>query len=193
MSFVNAPPATAGVPEALLFEDFKQQCANLQGQYARMHNRLQLLTGLNTALLPTLGAVALATGKGDVGQRWLLLFPLAGLLLSAVGFAAGAADRELVIFYRDQLAWTAGCLLSAYAEGAFEYERWLHTGRDPDYVRRHLAERRTEPRGQRRRSLWDQMTSWRWGPLSVTRLPAVQSLAFAVIWLVLLAVLLARS
>jgi hypothetical protein len=36
----------------------------------------------------------------------------------------------------------------------------------------------------------DRMTSWRWAPLSVTRLPAMLSLAFLVIWLVLLVVVL---
>ena len=51
-------PATAGVPTELLLEDFRQQCTNLQGQYTHMHNRLQLLPGLNTALPPTLGALA---------------------------------------------------------------------------------------------------------------------------------------
>ncbi len=132
-------PATAGVPEELLLEDFRRQSTNLQGQYARMHNRLQLLLGLNTALLPTLGAVALASSKGEVGRPWLILFPLAGLLLSAIGFLAGSTDRELVTTCRDQLSWTAECALAAYAERPFEYQLWLHIGRDPTRVKRDLA------------------------------------------------------
>jgi hypothetical protein len=35
-------------------------------------------------------------------------------------------------------------------------------------------------------SLWNRTTSWRWEPLSVTRLPVALSLAFFVIWLVVL-------
>ena len=82
-----------------------------------MHNRLQLLIGLSTALLPALGAVGLAAAKGDVGRPWLILFPVAGLLLSAIGFITGAVDRKLVTIYRDQLSWTAEHLLAASAEG----------------------------------------------------------------------------
>src|SRR5271166_3894258 len=87
-------PAAVGVPKDLLLEDFKQQCTNLQGQYTRMHNRLQLLIGLSTALLPTLGAVALAASKGDVGRPWLILFPVAGLLLSAIDFITGSTGQD---------------------------------------------------------------------------------------------------
>ena len=36
---------------------------NLQNQYTRMHGRMQLITGLNTALLPTLGALAVAASR----------------------------------------------------------------------------------------------------------------------------------
>jgi hypothetical protein len=178
-------PATVGVPKELLLEDFKQQCTNLQGQYTRMHNRLQLLVGLNTALLPTFGAVALASSKGDVGRLWLILFPITGLLLSAIGFLTSSTDRKLVTIYRDQLSWTAECVLSAYGGEPFEYKLWLHIGRDPTEVNLYLT-----PPGQAKRPIWDRMTSWRWAPLSVTRLPAMLSLAFLVIWLVLLVVLL---
>jgi hypothetical protein len=137
-------PSTIGVPKDLLLDDFRQQCANLQGQYSRMHNRLQLLIGLSTALLPTFGAVALAASKGDVGRPWLILFPLTGLLLSAIGFVTGAADRELVTIYRDQLSWTAECLLSASTEGPSESQRWLHFGTDPAVVDRELGRMATE-------------------------------------------------
>ncbi len=183
-------PATIGVPKELLLEDFKQQCTNLQGQYTRMHNRLQLLIGLSTALLPALGAVALAASKGDVGRPWLILFPVAGLLLSVIGFITGSTDRKLVTIYRDQLSWTAECLLSAYTEGPSGYQLWLHIGRDPTVVDQNLAAWRTKAPTQARRSRWDRMISWRWEPLSVTRLPAVLSLAFIAIWLLLLMVLL---
>jgi len=178
------------VPKELLLEDFRQHCTNLQGQYAGMHNRLQLLLGLYTALLPTLGAVALASSKGEVGRPWLILFPLAGLLLSAIGFLAGSTDRELVTTYRDQLSWTAECALAAYAERPFKYQLWLHIGRDPTRVKGDLAAGRPKSPTQAGPSRWDRMTSWQWEPLSVTRLPAALSLAFAVIWLVLLVVLL---
>ena len=50
----SGPPAAVPLPKDLLVEDFRQQCANLQGQYTRMHNRLQVLVGLNTALVPAL-------------------------------------------------------------------------------------------------------------------------------------------
>ena len=182
-------PATTSVPKDLLLEDFRQQCTNLQGQYTRMHNRLQLLIGLSTALLPALGAVGLAAAKGDVGRPWLILFPVAGLLLSAIGFITGAADRKLVTIYRDQLSWTAEHLLAASAEGRSEYQHWLHMGLDPAVVDGNLAAWRPKASTPARRSRWDRTISWRWEPLSVTRLPAVLSLAFIVIWLVLLVVL----
>jgi hypothetical protein len=182
-------PATVGVPKELLFEDFKQQCTNLQGQYTRMHNRLQLLVGLNTALLPTLGAVALASSKGDVGQPWLFLFPGAGLLLSVIGFITGSTDRRLVTIYRNQLKWTAESVLSAYSVEPYNYEHWLHIGLDPTEVNRNLKEWREKPSGQAKPPLWDRATSWRWAPLSVTRFPAMLSLAFFVIWLILLGLL----
>jgi hypothetical protein len=185
-------PATVGVPKELLLEDFKQQCTNLQGQYTRMHNRLQLLVGLNTALLPTLGAVALASAKGDVGQPWLFLFPSAGLLLSLIGFITGSTDRKLVTIYRDQLAWTAESVLFAYSEGQpHKYPHWLHIGLDPTEVNRRLKEWLEKPDGQAKPApLWDRATSWRWEPLSVTRFPAMLSLAFFVIWLILLGLLI---
>ncbi|WP_322751477.1 MULTISPECIES: hypothetical protein [unclassified Frankia] len=49
----------------LLMEDFRQQQNNLQNQYQRMHNRLQLIMGLNTTLLPAFGATAAAVGEAD--------------------------------------------------------------------------------------------------------------------------------
>lgn len=183
-------PATIGVPKELLLEDFKQQCTNLQGQYARMHNRLQLLVGLNTALLPTLGAVALASSKGDVGQPWLFLFPCAGLLLSVIGFITGSTDRKMVTIYRDQLKWAAESVLSACSEGQCNYQHWLHLGLDPGEVTKKLDKWREEPPSQAKRSRWDWATSWRWAPLSITRFPALLSLAFFVIWLILFGVLL---
>jgi hypothetical protein len=156
-----------------------------------MHNRLQLLIGLSTALLPTFGAVALAASKGDVGRPWLILFPLTGLLLSAIGFITGATDRKLVTIYRDQLSWTAECLLSAYAVRPSVQQFWLHFGRNPAVVDQNLAVLRLKGSIQASsQSRWDRMISWRWEPLSVTRLPAVLSLAFIVIWLVLLVILL---
>jgi hypothetical protein len=100
----SSPPASSETPTGLslrapkdvLAEDFRQQCTNLQNQYTRMHGRMQLITGLNTALLPTLGALAVAASRDDVGYGWLLLFPAAGMLLSAIGYVAGANDRHLV-------------------------------------------------------------------------------------------------
>ena len=50
----------------LLVEDFGLQCTNLQNQYMRMHGRMQPITGINTALLPGLGALAVAAAR----RRW---------------------------------------------------------------------------------------------------------------------------
>jgi len=93
----SSPPASSGTPTELsspdlkdvLTEDFRQQCTNLQNQYTRMHGRMQLITGLNSALLPALGALAVAAGRDDVGYGWLLLFPAAGMLLSTIGLRGG--------------------------------------------------------------------------------------------------------
>ena len=112
--------------------DFGQQCTNLQNQYTRMHGRMQLITGLNTALLPALGALAVAAGRNDVGHGWLVLFPVAGVLLSIIGYVAGANDRHLVVLYRKQLAWTAeSLLLSNGVADSKVYDTWVHAGRAP--------------------------------------------------------------
>ena len=71
-------PETVGVPKELLFEDFKQQSTNLQGQYTRMHNRMQLMIGLNTALLPTLGLPLMRSS--EVRHRQLPMLSLAHFL-----------------------------------------------------------------------------------------------------------------
>jgi hypothetical protein len=179
-------PATTGVPVELLLEDFRQQCTNLQGQYTRMHSRLQLLVGLNTALLPALGAVlAASVSKGGIDRRWLILFPCAGLLLSAIGYVAGAADRKLVTIYRGQLTLTAKNLLLAHGRDKSVYEAWPHIGRSPRDVAKRLAKEPQMPLPR-----WDWVTSWRWEPLSITRLPALLSLVLIVIWAVLLVLLL---
>src|SRR6266508_5183618 len=68
----------------LLIEDFRQQQSNLQNQYQRMHNRIQLIMGLNTALLPAFGATAAAVGGSNVQAAWLIAFAIAGILLSAL-------------------------------------------------------------------------------------------------------------
>jgi hypothetical protein len=190
-STTTPTPETVEIPKELLLEDFKQQCTNLQGQYTRMHNRLQLLIGLNTALLPTLGAVALAASNKEVGRGWIFLFPAAGLLLSAIGYLTGATDRNLVTIYRDQLSWTAKCLAATYKETPFRYQHWLHIGLDPGKVNRCLTNwksKSSEEDGPP--SGWDRVTSWRWKPLTVTRLPVALSLVLAAIWLVIIVLLL---
>ena len=193
----EAPPSSAGssslpasseTPTGLssralkdvLVEDFRQQCTNLQNQYTRMHGRMQLITGLNTALLPTLGALAVAASRDDVGYGWLLLFPAAGMLLSAIGYVAGANDRHLVELYRKQLAQTANNLLesNSVTDHKAVYETWAHAGRNPREVEDIVG----KPRGS--------LTSWRWDPVSVTRLPALLSLVFFFVWLLVVLILL---
>jgi hypothetical protein len=171
-----------------------------------MHGRMQLITGLNTALLPALGALAVAAGRNDVGHGWLVLFPVAGVLLSIIGYVAGANDRHLVVLYRKQLAWTAeSLLLSNGVADSKVYDTWVHAGRAPNDVediikqgsggdghgdesiaKEHVA----TPWRVRLKSWWDSLTSWRWDPVSVTRLPALLSLVFIVVWLVVLVLLL---
>jgi hypothetical protein len=184
----SSPSASSGtlagrssaIPKDILTADFNQQCTNLQNQYTRMHGRMQLITGLNTALLPALGALAVAAGRDDVGRDWLVLFPAAGLLLSLIGYVAGANDRYLVELYRKQLAWTAERLLESIKEVANPgavYEKWAHAGRDPDKLREILEDPKYS------------LTSWRLAPVSVTRLPALLSLVFFLVWLVVLVLL----
>jgi hypothetical protein len=180
--------ASSGTPIGLssselkdvLAEDFRQQCTNLQNQYTRMHGRMQLITGLNTVLLPTLGALAVAASRDDVGYGWLLLFPAAGMLLSAIGYVAGANDRHLVELYRKQLAQAANNLLESngVTDPKAVYETWAHAGRNPREVEDIV--------GKPRNSL----TSWRWDPVSVTRLPALLSLVFFFVWLLVVLILL---
>jgi hypothetical protein len=177
------------VPKELLLEDFRQQCANLQGQYTRMHNRLQVFVGLNTALVPALGAVGLASSKGEVGRPWLILFPVAGILLSVVGFVTGATDRKLVTIYRDQLSWTAFNTL-AVCKQPMDYPSWLHFGRDPGKVDEALDAWRPKLGIETKRSWWERWTEWRCKPLSVTRLPTLLSLLFTTLWIILLVLLL---
>jgi hypothetical protein len=184
----SSPSASSRTPTGLsstalkdvLTEDFRQQCTNLQNQYTRMHGRMQLITGLNTALLPALGALAVAAGRDDVGYGWLLLFPAAGMLLSMIGYVAGANDRHLVDLYRTQLAQTAYNLLvsNGVADPETVYKTWVHAGRDPREV--------SDIVGKPRNSL----TSWRWSPVSVTRLPALLSLVFFFVWLLVVLILL---
>jgi hypothetical protein len=180
----SSPSASSGtpagrssaIPQDILTEDFKQQCTNLQNQYTRMHGRMQLITGLNTALLPALGALAVAADRDDVGHDWLVLVPAAGLLLSLIGYVAGANDRYLVELYRKQLAWTAKTLLKV-ANPKAKYEEWAHVGRDP-----------TDVGGIFEKPKYS-FISWHLDPVSVTRLPALLSLVFFFVWLVLLVLL----
>ena len=58
----------------LLVEDFGLQCTNLQNQYMRMHGRMQLITGINTALLPGLGRRP-SRRQGGGGQRLAAALP----------------------------------------------------------------------------------------------------------------------
>jgi hypothetical protein len=175
--------------QGILVEDYRQQCTNLQNQYTRMHGRMQLITGLNTALLPALGALAVAAGKGEVGRGWLFLFPAAGVLLSAVGYVAGSADRYLVDLYRRQLDRTAVLLVEAVPadERALLLERWAHAGTSPDRALRVIDDTDPAPAPP----WWDRATSWRVPALSVTRLPATLSLLFIAVWLIVAALLAA--
>lgn len=171
----------------LLVQDFGLQCTNLQNQYTRMHGRMQLITGLNTALLPGLGALAVAAGKDEVGSDWLLLFPAAGLLLSAIGYVAGSADHYLVRLYRAQLASTVELVREGIpAVERSTIERWAHTGMCPAKVPELIGEIEP-PAGVPR--WWSQLTSRKRTALSVTHLPAVLSLVFMVVWLVVLVLL----
>jgi hypothetical protein len=181
-------PTGVEIPRDVLLEDFTQQCTNLQGQYTRMHNRLQLLTGLNTALLPALGTVGVAASKGEVGRAWLLLFPATGLLLSMIGYVAGRNDRWLVTVYRRQLAHTAQQILQSVEQGpGMSNESWLHAGRDPSEVDK-LLPPQTEVR-----PWWDRLISSRLESLSATRLPAMLSIIFAVVWIAVSIVLVSTA
>jgi hypothetical protein len=181
----NPTPPDPEIPQDVLLEDFRQQSTSLQGQYTRMHNRMQLVTGLNSALLPALATVGLASSKDEVGLTWLLLFPLTGVLLSAIGYVVGKNDRWLVTVYRRQLAHTAQLLLQADERGpAISYQGWLHAGRDPSEVDRIL------PPTNEARPWWDRLASDRFEPISVTRLPAVLSLVFGGVWMTVLIVLI---
>jgi hypothetical protein len=167
----------------LLIEDFRQQQINLQNQYQRMHNRLQLSMGLNTALLPAFGATAAAVGAGNLQAAWLSAFPITGILLSAVGYAAGRADRHLVELYRRQISRTARELLDL--TGASKpYAEWAHSGRDTGDLRRLVEPVRKPDAGrQPRRSAWRTRATPR---LSVTRLPYLLAIVFLCAWLTVL-------
>jgi hypothetical protein len=155
----------------LLVEDLRQQQTNLQNQYQRMHNRLQLSTGLNTALLPAFGASAAAAGAGNLQTAWLIAFPVAGILLSSLGYATGRADRRLVELYRGQISRTARELLHL-AEPAKPYDQWAHAGRETDDLRRLLEPDQPPPSTR----------------LRVTRLPYQLALSFLSAWFVVLIV-----
>jgi hypothetical protein len=167
----------------LLIEDFRQQQNNLQNQYQRMHNRLQLSMGLNTALLPAFGATAAAVGGSNVQAAWLIAFPIAGILLSALGYATGRADRHLVELYRRQISRTAKELLDL-TDPSKPYAEWAHAGRDTDDLRR-LVEpaRSSDAERQPRQPTWGTRATLR---LSVTRLPYLLALIFLCVWLIVL-------
>jgi hypothetical protein len=153
-----------------------------------MHGRMQLITGLNTALLPGLGALAVAASREEVGSDWLLLFPAAGLLLSAIGYVAGSADNYLVRLYRAQLASTMELVREGIpAAERSTAERWLPTGTSPARVRQLLGDPEAPPGIP---GWWTRLTSRNRTALSVTHLPAVLSLVFIAVWLVVLVLLL---
>jgi len=93
---------------------------------------------------------------------------------------AGANDRYLVELYRTQLARTANNLLesSGVTGPKAVYRTWAHAGRNPRKVEDIVG----KPRGS--------LTSWRWDPVSVTRLPALLSLVFFFVWLLVVLILL---
>jgi hypothetical protein len=184
------------LPEDVLLEDFRQQCTNLQNQYTRMHGRMQSITGLNTALLPALGALAIAAGRNEVGRGWLFLFPTAGLLLSMIGYVAGSGDHYLVGLYRAQLTRTTRQLVQASNLGDPDgaHELWLHAGMSPSKVDDALHAVDPQSVDMRDESVpewWDRLTSRRRAWLSATRLPAVLSLVFILAWLVVFVLLAA--
>jgi hypothetical protein len=148
---------------------------------------MQLITGLNTALLPGLGALAVAASKDEVGSDWLLLFPAAGLLLSTIGYVAGSADQYLVRLYRAQLGQTTALIREGITAAEHPIsERWIHTGMSPAKVRSLLggiAPPADVP------TWWSRLTSRNRTSLSVTHLPAVLLLVFIIVWLVVLVLL----
>jgi hypothetical protein len=174
-----------------LLEDFRQQHTALQSQYTRMHGRLQLVTGLNSTLLPVFATVSVAASKGDFDQRWLILFPVTGLLLSAVGYLVGANDRWLVTVYRRQLADDIDKLAAASDRPLGDPDDvWLHAGCDPRIVAQTL-DRRDKAKGvDNKPDWWERLLSKRFERLSVTRLPAVMSLLFGAIWAAILVVVI---
>ena len=187
---------------------------NLQGQYARMHNRMAGLPRIRPkhcaaadAWRRFLGIKQRATSAGSWPHT---PSPITGLLLSAIGFSRQAR--------RQAGDWSPSTAAPAVLDSRVRPLRrmrwqdptstsgWLHIGRDPTGVsdklgewnqRRPRIETRAVPvapddqageRGgwPRPPRGWNPTTSWRWEPLSVTRLPAALSLAFFVIWLIVL-------
>jgi hypothetical protein len=122
---------------------------------------------------------------------------------------AGANDRYLVEVYRTQLAEAAKSLLSSNGVTNSEvYKTWAHAGRDPrdvkDLVKKssagdgpggepitkgHVATPWRKRLKARLKARWNSLTSWRWDAVSVTRLPAVLSLVFILVWVVILVLL----
>lgn len=157
------------VSREVLLVDYQLQNENLQNQYTRMHQRLQLVVALNTALL----AAAAALAEDGHFLRWLLLIPAAGVVLSSVGFVMGREDRKLVVRYHNQIAEAAGLLAGDAAVPAGE--RWLHAGIDTDELRKAFPD-----------------TGSSFSPVSATRLPVLFGALFTLIWLAI-AVLMVGS
>jgi hypothetical protein len=80
--------------------------------------------------------------------------------------------------YRTQLAHAAKNLLVSNGVTDPEvYKNWAHAGRDP----REFSNIFGKPGSS--------LPSWRWSPVSVTRLPALLSLVFFLVWLMVLILL----
>ena len=174
-----------------LLEDYRLKVQYLTDHFSRMWTRFNFFLTINSALF------AFSVQKDTAA--FVLLFVVAGLLLSALWYFFGAADNYLVDVYRKQVG-TTYYLLGSKEPGLEK----LQSREDLRGVYSYVGDIKTKYRDRkdgevRIDSIKPNLLQWRYifhegredeQPISATELAVILPLAFLLLWLVRFAIFL---
>jgi hypothetical protein len=152
---------------SFLIEGYKAALDYYDGYMNRIWTRFNIMVTLDSALLALF--LTLCFDKSTLVSEKLLIFPIVGFILSALMYAQSAQDKFVSSQYLLQINELKEHIASL-----------LQLGKGDELPM--LFSKTVDFRSGNKAFVFKGITSWRAAPISVTKIPALFSLLFAIAW-----------